>query len=67
MECVGLTQRARQGTETVIIQNIKMRIYASPSGVNVTERTPSLRARTKTEKVHISWGYSSRRPKELGV
>jgi hypothetical protein len=41
-----------------MIQNTKIRVQALASGVSVTERTPLLQARTKAERVCISWGYS---------
>jgi hypothetical protein len=43
-----------------MIQNTKVQVYASASGVSVTKRTPLLQAPTKVERVCMSWGYSCR-------
>ena len=43
-----------------MVQSTKVRVYALVSGVRLTGRMPSLHARTKVERVRISWGYSCR-------
>jgi hypothetical protein len=54
----GLTQWAWQGTQTGMVQSTKIPVYASVSGVRATRRMLSLHARTKVERLCISWGYS---------
>jgi hypothetical protein len=54
----GLTQWAWQETQTDMVQSTKVLVYASVSGVRATRRMLSLHARTKVERLCISWGYS---------